>query len=400
MPWGQNDTGVRGDTMKRGRLLLRKCLAMALGTFLLAGSSIASAKAERMQANWVPDVYTISSDRDGLLQSAGVKQKICQALTDELKSLQAQKKLPFEVKFSNDVQANAIQDDYSDTSSIGLVPIVLMDDAFTTHYHVGVEDVYKALVTSSLGIAVCSTGADANESWRVLTILPLNSYTIIGADAKHMITSPITRQQEADAYADITVNMIKNHLDFSSTKKVLKNWEEKQMTPETYQVVDVGISSKKAQQVFHGHDIEIRNIIGNFYTEAFQKKNGCVMLPPGTSAAYAKDVTAGLYAMQLRSDNGERTFEMAKPKHEINLDFSGANWAEVQRKDPSGVRKDVAYKAWLTETRNGQKRTEDAYDVQMYLEGAGKGNSVDVDAKDIYTKVLIGLADRMGKQGK
>ena len=95
-----------------------------------------------------------------------------------------------------------------------------------------------------------------------------------------------------------------------------------------------------------------------------------------------------------------KKIEMTKPKHEIRLDFSGANWAPVQRKDPSDVREDVAYKAWLTETRDGQKRTEDAYEVQTYLKDAGKGNAIDVDAKDIYTKVLIGLADRMGKQGK
>lgn len=385
--------------MKKKNTWMKKCLAAVLGTCLLAGPAICSAK-ESMPANWIPEVYSISASQNGLLQSPGVKQKICQALTDKLKSLQAQKKLPFEVKFSNDVQANGIQDDYSDTSSIGLVPIVLMDDSFTTHYHVADKDIYKAIVTSSMGIAICSTGADANESWRVLTVLPLNSYKVIGADVQHMITTPITEQQEAEAYADITVDMIKNHLDFSSTKKVLKNWEEKQMTPDTYQVVDVDINSKKAQQVFHGHGIEIRNIIGNFYTEAFQKKNGCVMLPPGTSSAYTKDVTAGLYAMQLRSDNGEKKIEMTKPKHEIRLDFSGANWAPVQRKDPSDVREDVAYKAWLTETRDGQKRTEDAYEVQTYLKDAGKGNAIDVDAKDIYTKVLIGLADRMGKQGK
>lgn len=126
--------------------LLKKCLAMALGTFLLAGSGICSAKAEKMSANWVPNVYSISSEQDSLLRTPGVKQKICQALTDKLKSLQSQGKLPFEVKFSNDVQANAIQDDYSDTSSIGIVPIVLMDDSFTTHYHVADKDIYTKIL--------------------------------------------------------------------------------------------------------------------------------------------------------------------------------------------------------------------------------------------------------------
>ena len=377
----------------------KRCLALVLGASLFAGAGTCAAK-ERLVVDWTPNVYSISTEDNGLLESPGVKEKIRQALTAKLKSLQAQKKLPFEVKFSNDLQVSGIQDDYSDVTPIGLMPIVLLDDAFTTHYHAADQDIYKSIVTSCMGMAVCSAGANG-EGWRILTVIPLNEKKVLGADIQNLITTPITEQQLADVYADITVQMIEKRLDFSSAKKVLKDWEEKQETPETYQVADVGISSKKAQQVFHVHGIEIRNIIANFYTEAFQKKTGKVVLPPGIAAPYQKDVTSNLYSMQIRSDDGTMDLAMAAPMHEINLDFSGANWQEVQRKDASDVRSDVAYKAWLTEKSDLRpERTETGYAVQMYLKDKGKGNAVDVDAKDIYTQILIDLATKMGKQEK
>ena len=373
--------------------------ALLIGAGLLGvPGNLVQAKGTTMTAQWVPAVFSVDNGTDRLSAEPQAKREITQVFTAKLKDLQAKGKLPFELKESSNLQLNGIQEDYEDTVPIGIVPIVLLDQGLVTKYHVGDKDFYKAVITSGMNVAVCS-GDKESGKWRVLAVVPMNAYSVLGRDPKHLITSPLTHEQMVNEYTQITKEMINKDLDFKPVARALKDWDKKQLTADTYQVDDVKISSKKAQQVFHGHGVEIRNVIGNFYTTAFQQKTGHVVFPPKMSAQFKEDVTNQLYSCEMNSDSGSINLEMEKPKHSITLDFSGANWADVVRSDPSDIRKDTVYKAWLTVKQDGKPdRTESDYSTQEYF--LKEGNSLEVDPRDIYTGILIKLSQNMAKQEK
>jgi hypothetical protein len=93
-----------------------------------------------------------------------------------------------------------------------------------------------------------------------------------------------------------------------------------------------------------------------------------------------------------------RTLQIPEADHKIVLDFDGVTQGEVQTKKESDVKRDIAYKAWLKKSPvEGQEKAElDA--VAVRREYKTDNVKVEYDTKDIYTELMIKLADAMGKQ--
>ena len=248
----------------------------------------ADAKGRQLVVNWVPEVYSMSSPE--LLNAPGVRSAIANALTEKLRKLKASGKLPFVLNEGTGKALDSVRDDYSDAMPIGLVPLMMLDKSFKTEYHVGNDVFYRDIIASSLSVAVVS-GDDESHSQRILAVVPMSGYTVLGTPSD-LLRQPVSKDTETQTFIQLTTAMIDKELDFSSTVRALKDWETKQVLPDTYQVSDVVISSQGANEVFQSDAQKdaIKSVIANFFTSAYQKKSRNIVLPPVTAASAARNV--------------------------------------------------------------------------------------------------------------
>lgn len=359
----------------------------------------ALAKESSLQIGWMPEVYTMGTGKDNLLNDAG-RQQIKEAISARLKALAAAGKLPFVVKQGASSNLNNIQESFSDEVPLALMPIVVVDESFDTHISVGGTEAWRHVIASGINLAVCSAGTADDEGMKMLAVVPLSGYTVIGDPGENggkIMPQAMSTEAKSKVYAALTVDMIQN-MDFNTIGKPLKNWQKDKVSPVTTQVVDVKISSKKAQEVFRGHGAELRNLIANTYSAEYQKVSGKLVMPPRIAASFYQDAQKGLYAFDMHSPSGKVRVSMGEPGNEVYLDISGFAEAEVTGKKESGVRKDILYKAWLKKvTKDGQEEAVvDDYMVEPQFKK--QGASIDVDKKDIFARLEMKLAKKLAAQ--
>ena len=384
-------------------------IVVAVFIFALSFVTTSEAKSKKLVANWsANETNILVLGKPDLVNGSGVKKSIVDAITQKLHSLQAAGKLPFELKESNDFNITSLsnsREDFSDEElQIGIVPIVALDNAYKSSYSIfGSAGVtyHKDIVTSSIYFVVMSTNQDG-EPPRILASIPMSGCIVLGTTPT---TVPFAHETEIEAYKNLTVGMINQELDFNTIKKALNDWEKKQVTGEVYQVTDVEISSAKANEIFAKSEdkAEIKAIIANFFTAEHQKKTKKILLPPildDKDKVAVKEVEAGMKSIggfKAHGSSGvfELQYEQPSESRQIKLDFSGANYGEMQRseKNASDVRADWAYKAWLDKKANGKTISFD--DSQVIAMPKNNAN-FKIDKKEIFTDLLIGLARKLG----
>ena len=388
-------------------------IVAAVLIFTLSFATNSEAKSKKLVANWIASEKNILVlGKADLVNGAGVKQAIIEATTQKLHSLKAAGKLPFELKESNggeDVDffqlANSRLDFSDEELQIGIIPIVALDNAYASSYSIFNKlgmTFHKDIVTSSIYFVVMSTNQDGQPP-RILASIPMSGCIVLGSRTPTRV--PFAKETEIEAYKNLTVGMINNELDFTAIKKALNDWEKKQIIGEVYQVTDVEISSAKANEIFAKSEdkAEIKAIIANFFTAEHQKKTKKILLPPildDKDKVAVKEVEAGMKSIggfKAHGSSGvfELQYEQPSESRQIKLDFSGANYGEMQRseKNASDVRADWAYKAWLDKKANGKTISFD--DSQVIAMPKNNAN-FKIDKKEIFTDLLIGLARKLG----
>ena len=167
---------------------------------------------------------------------------------------------------------------------------------------------------------------------RLLAVVPLNRYGIMGGDIRRPIMQPISKADASQEYIALTKQGIAENMDFRSVKRVLKDWQLNQAIP-ACGVTEVTMTSKKAKAIFQDDPHHIRNAIADFYTMAYQQASGEPVILPMTSVKFVEDVHRSMYEGVLRGDSGTLNLAMAKPAHPIVLDVSGAASKVLQRSD-------------------------------------------------------------------
>ena len=163
--------------------------------FVMMSSLACEAKGQNLQVGFVDDI--VSADSENHLLTPQAKQEIRQALKERLRALQSAGKLPFELK-SSDVQLNNLQQTYDTGIPVVLIPIVTMDDYFPVKYYADGKIFYKATVLSGLSLAVCTSSDDMD--CRLLAVVPLNRYGIMGGDIRQPIMQPISKADASQEY--------------------------------------------------------------------------------------------------------------------------------------------------------------------------------------------------------
>lgn len=367
-------------------------------------ANFAEAKStEKISVIWSADVLSMNDSADSLLNCKDfsgkfiARDRIAEALTQKLHQLARDGNLPFELQESmSDYSLHAISGD----DPIGLIPMATLDTSFDTSYVASGKTYYRSLIFCGLSIAICAADP-LNNSWKILATIPLNGYDFIGDDINNPRTQPISQQEKAECFARIAVSMIRNDLDFSQYKdrKLFRDLDLKSLGGEkfqTYQVTDVKLSSKKAQEVFRGREDEIKNIVAAFYTSNYQRRTRNIVYPPVTGAGsrWKQNVSQNLYTYQMQTPNGTINFSFESPDQKIQLDIYGLNSGEIDTEKRSEVKRDIIYKAWIR--KFPEEKVSDLSDSTRRREIITDNASINYDPADVYTILLINIAGNLG----
>ncbi len=363
--------------------------------------------AEKVSVIWSNDVLTMSNSSSSILNykdSRGnliVRDAIAQALTWKLKQLQMSGDLPF------DLEESAIKyDDMHSVSGddpIGLIPIATLDTSFDTKYSAGKKTYYRSLVFCGLSIAICSADS-LSSSWKILATIPLSGYDFIGDNLDDPRTEPISDEEKAHAFIEIASNLIRNNLDFSSYKdrKLFRDLDLKSLGGakyKTYQVDEVLITSNKASEIFYGRENEIKSIVAAFFASNYQRKSQNIVLPSRINSRWKIDVTKNLYTYQMQTPSGSVVNLSAdQPDETIQLEIYGLNSKEIETKKPSDVKRDILYKAWMR--KFPADKNSDLSDSTIRRELITDGAAIEYNPADVYTLLLIDVAENLGNQKK
>ena len=400
-------------------------MLLAFAAVIFQSSKTAEA-AKIPEVRWAEELLLVSDVTNDLLVThgdaalKGYKAQIAKALSAKLYAERNAGKLPFTLDESESTyEYEGFYDDASGAveTKIALIPLSIMADALHTEYKVQDKTFYKSIVVGSLYIAICKSGTTANN-WTMVGGIPLSGYTILGDDVKNPLTTPPTKKEEADAYVAAMTKLINEQLTFGDLKQHLQNLNAKKI-PNTYEVMEVGLTSKRAPEIFGAQSGKIQAILGTFYTARFQETSKAVVYPPiamigkntggdmssvGNKSA-ADDVSDTLFSLTggKSTSGATMTLSMPEPTHKINLAFDGAGWKELQGKKESDVVKNMGYGARLSMNINGDgaKSVDDFKQVQYIIPSSGSIDELQAkQLPDIYTALLIRLADRLASGKK
>ena len=390
---------------------MKKIFSLTVIFFLmLFFSQIQTAEAksaEKVSVIWSNDVLSMSNSKDSILNYKDkkgnliVRDAVAQALTWKLKQLQMSGDLPFELEES------AIKyDDMHSVSGddpIGLIPIATLDTSFDTKYSAGKKTYYRSLVFCGLSLAICSADS-LNNSWKILATIQLSGYDFIGDNLDDPRTEPISDEEKAHAFIEIASSLIRNNLDFSSYKdrKLFRDLDLKSLGGakyKTYQVDEVLISSNKAREIFYGREDEIRSIVAAFFASNYQRKTQNIVLPSRINSRWKIDVTKNLYTYQMQTPSGSVVnLSAEQPDETIQLEIYGLNSKEIETKKPSDVKRDILYKAWMR--KFPADKNSDQTDSTVRRELITDDAAIEYNPADVYTLLLIDVAENLGSQKK
>ena len=349
---------------------------------------------------WTDTVLPMS-DYHPFLEQPGMQSRISRALTARLRTLSAEGKLPFVLQ-EGSTDLGSIRSVTNLDTPIALIPLVTLDTSFDTHYSITGQDYYRSIIFSGLSLAICSADEESN-SWRILAMIPANSYIVEGADLSHLRTTPFSEQEKARIYADVTERMIAS-MEVNLASRVLRNIEMKALDSgaETYQVTSVEVGSPRAREAYGSNLPFIQNMIGNFYTTKYQNVTGRIVYPPRGEGVWKKDVSSGLYATQISTPTGSIRLSMEAPKHEIALNLSGVAKGEIATKKESDVKRDMMYKVWLKKSPIEGREKGEATRVTDPPVREYKVGDVYIEYKeaDLYTQLLIDASYDLAQQSK
>lgn len=388
---------------------------------LLAGTAVAfmvyagTAEAARQEVVCVDEVLMINEDTNPLLKTGNTKQRVEQALAAKLAAEEKSGKLPFEIKKSAGVEYEGVMSDVDAEVPVALVPLAIMSDTLDSSYRAtDNKQLYKSVVVGSLYLVVCRGGSTANN-WTMVGAVPVSGFDSQTLGVRTHYLAPPTAAQKAEVYASMMEKLIQERLDFGAVKPYLKNITKP--ADDTYEVVDVSMTAKRAPEIFGNQQEAIKALVGSFYSARFQETSRKIVYPPITMMAkggrgdmsnagtqsVADDVSDSIYSLTggYAASGATMTLTVPKPTHRIGLNFSGAAWQELPGKKESTTVKNVGYKAWLRSQVDGaaEKVADDVKSVQYILAGYD-AEAERAQLPDIFTELLVRLTDRLASGKK
>lgn len=388
---------------------LRILMAVSLTMMVSMGSALAAKPVVYLQPictydNSINNIHLDEADRRQL--DSMIKAKLHKMASDD--------DLPYELREVTSVGHHSSDELLVEEDKIFLYPTVMVSASIDTANNNTMDTAYTSTVIAGLSLVFCMpeenldigrVGSEGNTvSLRLLGIVPMAEAETIGIPTydsqknvwRNLRKEPIPQEEKERKIVSMVRQMLKEDISFSNIRSNLRD-DKAKLGMETYQVVNVGMTSQIAQDLFPGREAEeLKFLVGYCYTAAYQKKTKRVVYPPavGSNALTDKMVDAA-YKISLDSINGRVDVAMSNPKHTIKLNISGMASDTVES---GGDIYTFLHKVWLAKSPvEGEEKAE----LSRLSERTVKlppGTSTDYDDKMIYSALLMGLAQELGSQ--
>lgn len=341
----------------------------------IAGSTLAASK-EPPQVLWPHStVNAAASGADSLVDDT-VLQAVSESLDRQLHVLEEQGKVPFTIKETDD----SFTEDVTENGLVTMLPIIQNDECFLSHYTIHGKSFYKAVVMTQIDVNFCYYPGSGN-SLRILHTIPLTGYAVIGTNGEY--TSPISKQELREQFIANAKQLIRQDLQFKN-KRFLKDLDFRMVTPDTYQVTRVDVSSEAARQFYGEHLAEAQALIASAFTSQYAAAHDNItMLPSVIGGKWQEDAAKKTYQLSL-GDTG-KYLVMERANHEITLDLSRVAAFDIPIKRETGVYKKKGYAA---DIQNKTERKTGTAVVQRLMLGDSNSNEVRYDLNGILAEVL------------
>jgi hypothetical protein len=155
---------------------------------------------------------------------------------------------------------------------------------------------------------------------------------------------------------------------------------------ETFQVINVTITSKKAKALLEkDHDFEV--LCAQWFSDYLSDRGGVIVLPPKTGAAYTTGAKESLIsAYNLEGSHYE--FEIPDAKMPIVLDINGLAKKMIKGNNINQI---WIYKAWIEQDIGGNKKEVSEFVKEQVVVGVKEVNDYQV-FREVIQQTLAKLA--------
>jgi len=189
----------------------------------------------------------------------------------------------------------------------------------------------------------------------------------------------VTEVKENEAYIKCKSLTVKK--GDSVTINICKSEEE-----ETYQVVDVKMTSKLAENLFKD-DAGFTILCAQWFSDYLSDRRGVIVLPPKTGAAYAASAKEALIsAYDLEGNHFQ--FEIPRAKNEIILNINGLAKKMIKG---SHINQVWIYKGWVEKDIHGKKKEASEFLKQEEIVGVKNVNDYQV-FREVIQQTLAKLS--------
>ncbi|MBR2090554.1 hypothetical protein [Fibrobacter sp.] len=182
-----------------------------------------------------------------------------------------------------------------------------------------------------------------------------------------------------------TLSMLKKNGQSEGVSCNLRGYSE-----DTWQVVSVDITSKKASKLFAKEPIKAQ--FAQWYSD-FLSGAGKAVLPPISGVEWSQNSMGHTEMVLARADGEIQTFSMAPARYKVSLGISGVGSGVVEKNQVNEI---WAYKIWLTRKWNNRKEEEVEYTTSKKVVVA----SQEVHEVDIFRDLLHVSSKKFAEKGE
>ena len=384
-------------------------LVTMLMIFMPAGMGLAAKPIVYLQP-----ICTYYSSINNIHLDGTDKRQLDSMIKAKLKQMEADGDLPYELQELVAAEHHSTHEHLVEDDRIFLYPAIMVSSSIDTANNNTLDTAYTSTVIAGISLLFCMpeenldidrvTDEGNTVSLRLLGIVPMVESETIGIPVYdsskntwlNMRKEPVSSIEKERKVVSLVKKMLKEDISFSNIKANLKD-DKAKLGMETYQVMDVGMSSQAAQSMFAGKSAEeIKFLVGYNFTAAYQKRTKRVVYPPAVgSNALADKMLDAAYKISLDSVNGRVNVSMSNPKHPIRLDISGMASDTVASGDNVYT---FLHKVWLSKSPVEGSEKGELSRLNERTVKLPKGTTADYDDKMVYCAMLMGLAQELGSQ--
>ena len=358
--------------------------------------NMAEAKESLHEISWPHAVYSGIKQRDEKLLEANDKNvlnEFSMAITARLKALQQKNELPFQLKETD----NSFEEDKSADGSVTIVPLLLDDHAYVSKYSINNQEFSTAVLMCQMDILFCYYPG-SGSSLRCLYNIPLIGHKNLGPFEGGVISKDILKRE----YIDGVKQLIGQELNFKN-KNILKDLELHKVTPDTYQVTDVTLTSPSANKFYGEIYPKIKNedglplvkaLIASSYTSSFAAKHPeLTVLPSRAVGNWEENAAKGTFQLSLGDSGKYITSEEANNKISLDL-FKLAGFDVPLKYKTVNVYTVKGIVAGLKDTGNGK---ESLFTItKQFPVTSDVSNQARYPYVSLFAEVISGAAKELG----